>query len=217
MLVSDSIAANCSVAMLLLSIRSELQIWNIYLANFIIGFINAFQGPASAVVIGKVMPKEKLEQVSGMNSFSGNLVAYLYPVFATSLFAWGGLNLKMFCLYVVYAQNLIKKEKFLVCQHPADQYKSSKACSKMLFYVFICPDKYRPCLKLCFGYFKGFLYADQSLVNFPYFMVAHFQFTGDNEIISIAFFFFCNFPRPRVNFHPSAISLMVLSKAMFCI
>lgn len=92
MLVSDSTAAICSVSMLLLSIRSELQIWNIYLVNFIIGFMNAFQGPASAVAIGKVVPKEKLEQVSGMNSFSGSLVAVLAPVFAASLFAWGGLN-----------------------------------------------------------------------------------------------------------------------------
>lgn len=55
--------------------------------------MNAFEGPASAVVIGKVVPKEKLEQVSGMNSFSGNLVAILSPVFAASLFAWGGLDL----------------------------------------------------------------------------------------------------------------------------
>lgn len=93
MLVSDSIAAICSIAMLFLSIRSELQIWNIYLVNFIIGFMNAFQGPASAVAIGKVVPKEKLEQVSGMNSFSSNLVAVLAPVLAASLFAWGDLNL----------------------------------------------------------------------------------------------------------------------------
>jgi len=93
MLVSDSIAAVCSVAMLFLSIVSKLQIWNIYLVNFIIGFMNAFQGPASAVAVGKVVPKEKLEQVSGMNSFSGNLVAVLSPVFAASLFAWGGLKL----------------------------------------------------------------------------------------------------------------------------
>lgn len=93
MLVSDSIAAICSIVMLFLSIRSELQIWNIYLVNFIIGFMNAFQGPASAVAIGKIVPKEKLEQVSGMNSFSSNLVAVLAPVLAASLFAWGDLNL----------------------------------------------------------------------------------------------------------------------------
>lgn len=93
MLVSDSIAAICSVAMLFLNLENELQIWNIYLVNFMIGFMNAFQGPASAVAIGKVVPKEKLKQVSGMNSFSGNLVAVLSPVFAAFLFAWGGLKL----------------------------------------------------------------------------------------------------------------------------
>lgn len=93
MLVSDSIAAICSVSMFFLNMGNELHIWNIYLVNFIIGFMNAFQGPASAAAIGKVVPKEKLEQVSGMNSFSGNLVAVLSPVFAASLFAWGGLNL----------------------------------------------------------------------------------------------------------------------------
>ncbi len=93
MMVSDSVAAICSVVMLFLSLGNELQIWNIFLVNFMIGFMNAFQGPASAVAIGKVVPKEKLEQVSGMNSFSGNLVAVLSPVFAASLFAYGGLKL----------------------------------------------------------------------------------------------------------------------------
>ncbi|XCP85929.1 MFS transporter [Roseburia hominis] len=93
MLVSDSIAAGCSAALFFLSMGNELQIWNIYLVNFIIGFMNAFQGPASAVAIGKIVPKEKLEQVSGMNSFSGNLVAVLSPVAAASLFVFGGLRL----------------------------------------------------------------------------------------------------------------------------
>ncbi len=93
MLVSDSVAAGCSAVMFFLSVRNGLQIWNIYLVNFVIGFMNAFQGPASSVAIGKVVPKEKLEQVSGMNSFSGNLVAVLSPVLAAALFGFGGLKL----------------------------------------------------------------------------------------------------------------------------
>ncbi len=93
MLASDSIAALCSVAILVLSLRNGLQIWHIYLINFIIGFMNSFQGPASSVAIGKIVPKEKLAQVSGMNSFSGNLVIVLSPVLAASLFALGGLKL----------------------------------------------------------------------------------------------------------------------------
>lgn len=93
MLVSDSIAAVCSVAVLVLSIGNGLQIYHIYMVNFVIGFMNAFQGPASAVAVGKIVPKEKLAQVSGMNSFSGNLIAVMSPVLAASLFALGGLKI----------------------------------------------------------------------------------------------------------------------------
>lgn len=92
MLVSDSIAAFCSAAIFVLSAGSMLQIWNIYLVNFIIGFMNAFQGPASSVAIGKIVPEDKMAQVSGMNSFSGNLTAVLSPILAASLFAMGGLT-----------------------------------------------------------------------------------------------------------------------------
>ena len=93
MLISDSIAAVCSVVIFTLNQAGGLQIWNIYLVNFIIGFMNAFQGPASSVAIGKIVPKDKLTQVSGMNSFSSNLVAVMSPVLAAALFALGGLKL----------------------------------------------------------------------------------------------------------------------------
>lgn len=93
MLVSDSIAALCSVFIFVLTIENVLQVWNIYLINFIIGFMNAFQGPASSVAVGKILPKNKMLQVSGMNSFSGNLVSIMSPILAASLFATGGLKL----------------------------------------------------------------------------------------------------------------------------
>ena len=75
MLVSDSIAALCSVMIYVLCTKDTLQIWHIYLVNFITGWMNAFQGPAAAVAIGKVVPQEKLTQVSWLNSFSDNLGA----------------------------------------------------------------------------------------------------------------------------------------------
>ncbi|MCH1951456.1 MFS transporter [Enterocloster sp. OA13] len=93
MLASDSIAALCSTAVFSLSMSGGLQIWNIYLVNFITGFMNAFQGPASAVAIGRIVPKDRIKQVSGMNAFSGSLVTVLAPVLAASLYAFGGLPL----------------------------------------------------------------------------------------------------------------------------
>lgn len=92
MLISDTIAAVCSLFILMLTTSGGLQIWHIYVINFIIGFMNSFQNPASAVAMGKIVPKEKLAQVSGMNSFSGNLITVISPVLSASIFAFGGLK-----------------------------------------------------------------------------------------------------------------------------
>lgn len=92
MLASDTIAAVGSGIVLLLYLLNGLQIWHIYLVNCVIGFMNAFQAPASAVAIGRIVPEEKLANVSGMNSFSDNLITVLTPVLAAFLFALGGLR-----------------------------------------------------------------------------------------------------------------------------
>lgn len=96
MLFADTIAAICSIAVLLLSISNLLQIYHIYLVNTIIGFMNSFQSPASSVAIGKLVPKEKFTQISGMNSFSSNLTTVLTPVLASFLFSFGGLKTILF-------------------------------------------------------------------------------------------------------------------------
>ena len=93
MLAADSIAAICSLSVFALNMANGLQICHIYLVNFIIGITNAFQGPASSVALGKIVPQEKIKQVSGMNSFSSNLVAVMSPVCAAALFGFGSLNL----------------------------------------------------------------------------------------------------------------------------
>ncbi|WP_462412858.1 MFS transporter [Neobacillus sp. Marseille-QA0830] len=93
MLCSDFMAAVCSVSVVILWQLGDLQIWHIYIVNFVIGFMNAFQSPARSVAIGKLVPEEKLSQASGMNSFSTNLVTVVSPVLASSLFAFLGLEI----------------------------------------------------------------------------------------------------------------------------
>ena len=93
MLVSDSLAALGTLTVLVLSACGQLRIWHIYAVNAVIGFMNAFQQPASSVAIGKIVPEEKLSNVSGMNSFSGNLVTVFSPILAAFLFSAGGLGL----------------------------------------------------------------------------------------------------------------------------
>ena len=93
MLVSDSIAAAGSVTVLALLLAGCLKVWNIYAINAVAGITNAFQQPASAVAAGRLVPKEKISNISGMNSFSHNLIVVFSPMLATFLFAAGGLPL----------------------------------------------------------------------------------------------------------------------------
>ncbi len=93
MLVTDSIAAIGSVVILFFILTNSLSVRTIYGVNIIIGIMNAFQQPASTVAIGIIIPKDKLSQVSGMNSFSTNLIQLLNPVISAFLFAFGGLKI----------------------------------------------------------------------------------------------------------------------------
>ena len=78
-LIADTVAAAGSTVMLACCAADVLQIWHIYVVNIVIGFMNAIQSPAVLVATGMLVPKEKLAKVSGMNSFSGNLVTHWHP------------------------------------------------------------------------------------------------------------------------------------------
>lgn len=103
MLVSDSIAAAGSLAVLMLLLTGGLKVWNIYVINVVIGVTNAFQQPASAVATGRLVPKDKISNVSGMNSFSGNLIVVFSPMLAAFLYAAGGLWLILLIDLVSFA------------------------------------------------------------------------------------------------------------------
>lgn len=92
MLAADTVAACGTLVIFCFLFFGRLRIWHIYIVNAVIGCMNAFQSPAANVAVGKLVPKEKLANVSGMNSFSNNLTAVLTPVLAGALFAWNGLT-----------------------------------------------------------------------------------------------------------------------------
>lgn len=93
MLVADTVAAIGSLAVLILFVTGRLSVWNIYLINVVMGVTTAFQQPASAVAVGKLVPQDKISNVSGLNSFSSNLIVVFRPMFAAALFTAGGLSL----------------------------------------------------------------------------------------------------------------------------
>lgn len=92
MLVTDAFAALGTVAVLMLYLSSALQIWHLYIINFLLSFMNAFQGPASYVATSLLVPKDQYVRVSGLQAFSGSIVTILAPALGSALLAFGGLK-----------------------------------------------------------------------------------------------------------------------------
>ncbi len=85
MLISDSFAALCSVAVLGLLQTGRLEIWHLYCLNALNGLMNTIQQPAADVTISILTPKKHYQKVGGMRSFSNSLINIMTPVLAATV------------------------------------------------------------------------------------------------------------------------------------
>ena len=92
MLVCDSFAAMCTVAVLVLLKTDTLEVWHLYMLNALNGLMNTIQSPASDVAATLLTPEKHYQKTSGMRSFSNSLVSILTPVFATAVMAFAGIE-----------------------------------------------------------------------------------------------------------------------------
>lgn len=96
MLYSDFLAAACTCIVGALIFNNSLKVWHIYIINTIIGFMNAFQTPASTVVIGLIVPQDEYDKASGLNSFSNSLITVVMPMLATVIVSFWGMGTVIF-------------------------------------------------------------------------------------------------------------------------
>lgn len=92
MLVCDSVAFLCTVSVAAALLAGRLTVGHILVVNTIVGFMNAFQQPASAVVNGLLVPKDKLTRMAGLQSISGSLVGIFTPILAAFLMSLFGIG-----------------------------------------------------------------------------------------------------------------------------
>lgn len=92
MLLCDGGAALCSVAVLILVFSGKLEIYYIYIVNFVIGLMNSFQSPAESVAVGMLVEDDFYSRASGMNSFSESLLMVFTPVIASFVMSFAGLQ-----------------------------------------------------------------------------------------------------------------------------
>ena len=93
MLIADLLAACGTLAVFVLHSADVLQIWHLYVINFLLSLMNAFQEPASFVAVSLLVPKEYYARAGGLQGFSGAAVSILAPALGALLLACGGLDL----------------------------------------------------------------------------------------------------------------------------
>ncbi len=93
MLIADLVAACGTLAVFALHSADVLQIWHLYVINFLLSLMNAFQEPASFVAVSLLVPKEHYARAGGLQGFSGAAVSILAPALGALLLACGGLEL----------------------------------------------------------------------------------------------------------------------------
>jgi MFS family permease len=82
---------------------STLQIWHLYIINFLLSFMNAFQNPASYVATSLLVPKEHYVRASGLQALSNSIVTILAPAFGSALIAFEGLKIVLILDLVSFA------------------------------------------------------------------------------------------------------------------
>lgn len=93
MLTCDFIAALGTFTVFILYSTDSLKIWHLYVINFILSFMNAFQNPASYVAVSLITPKEHFIRVSGLQALSNSFVTIITPALATAVLAFGGIRI----------------------------------------------------------------------------------------------------------------------------
>lgn len=93
MLICDLIAALCSLSILIFSLMNILHLWILCIINIIIGFMNAFQNPASQITVSLLVEKEDYVRIGGIQSVVNSMVGLGTPLIAAGILSIGGLNL----------------------------------------------------------------------------------------------------------------------------
>jgi MFS family permease len=92
MLISDLATALGTLAILLVYVFGNLQIWHIYVVGILAGFFTAFQYPAYAAAVTTLLSKEDYARAEGLLGSGRALSGILAPIFAAALLGWIGLS-----------------------------------------------------------------------------------------------------------------------------
>ena len=180
MMISDLAAGLTTVAVLLLLASGRLEVWHLYVTNFLAGVGGAFQFPAYSAAITMMVPKEQYGRANGIVAMAGPASNILSPIFAAALL--GPIGLKGIMLIdIISFTAAIGTLLFVVIPQPkrsteGEQARSSLAKESMFGFKYIFTRPSLLGLQLMFFYINlvgsiGFTLQTPMILTF----------TGNNE------------------------------------
>jgi MFS family permease len=85
LIVSDTVGACSTAALLILFYAGELRIWHLYLVNTLSSASEAFQYPAFMAAMGMIVPKEHFSRANGMRDLARSSSSIFAPLAAGAL------------------------------------------------------------------------------------------------------------------------------------
>ena len=79
LLSCDTLAALCTLIVLILLKAGQLRIWHLYIVNGVSGLMNTIQQPASEVAITAILPRKHYQKVGGLRYLSSSVNSILPP------------------------------------------------------------------------------------------------------------------------------------------
>lgn len=92
LMLSDLAAGLSTLAILLLYMTDNLEIWHLYVAGAFAGAFESFQFPAFSAAISSMLPKEQYGRANGLLSLAESATAIAAPVLAGLLLALIGIG-----------------------------------------------------------------------------------------------------------------------------
>lgn len=90
MFASDLLSGAVISLVALLAYANRLELWHIFLAALVFGFVAAFFQPAYTAIVPEITPPEALPSANSLTSLSGQLTGVIGPALGASIVALGG-------------------------------------------------------------------------------------------------------------------------------
>ncbi len=93
MLASDILRGIAVLLVTSLAFGGWLEVWHIYIASMLFGFVDAFFQPAYVAIVPEITPREALPSANSLTSLSGRLTGIIGPALGASIVALGGTSI----------------------------------------------------------------------------------------------------------------------------